>query len=157
MIKFLAELDEGTLYGFALTEANLNRMEFNREPIFFDFGYAGHPELFGLFIYFSQFKTPEDIVANFRVVEAQVTPFLNEERNVTPATLRIFPLAQCVFQQLRDQPFWSLDAEIKIAHPKDKQLIFAGPDEQSIEDHFREAGLITPQTKFMTKGFDAIS
>ena len=56
MFKFVSHLPEGNLYGFGLTETNLNRLEFNNEPIFFDFGYAGHPELFGLILYFRQFN-----------------------------------------------------------------------------------------------------
>jgi hypothetical protein len=64
MFKFVSGLEQGNLYGFGLTEANLNRLEFNREPIFFDFGYANHPEIFGLILHTPEYKTPEDIAAN---------------------------------------------------------------------------------------------
>ena len=37
MIKFVAQLEQGNLYGFGFTDTNLNRLEFNDEPIFFCF------------------------------------------------------------------------------------------------------------------------
>ncbi|MDX2215462.1 MAG: hypothetical protein SFY66_19520 [Oculatellaceae cyanobacterium bins.114] len=62
MIKFTAQKEDGgTLYGFGLSEANLNRLQFNDEPIFFDFGYANHPNLFGLIMYCHEYSTPEAI------------------------------------------------------------------------------------------------
>jgi len=70
MLKFTAELqNSGTLYGFGLAEANLNRLEFNNEPIFFDFGYAKHPELFGLILYFDEFYEPVEIAENVDAVK----------------------------------------------------------------------------------------
>lgn len=152
MIKAIAELDSnGWLYLFGLTEGNLNRMEFNGEPIFFDFGYAGHLKLFGLIHYFPEFNRPEDI--KVEQLEGFCQAFVDLERNVTFETLRFFPLARSVMEKFRSTPFWGLNAYIEIAHSGDRQIFFAGQDEKAIEDYFVRAGLITPQTKRTSRGF----
>lgn len=99
MIKFVGNLPQGNMYGFGLTEANLNRMEFNNEFILFDFGYAEHPEIFGLILYLRQFKEPIDISNNIDTVLSYRTSFLDSNRGVTSETLRFFPLAQSVMQK----------------------------------------------------------
>lgn len=152
MIKCLARLNQGgNLYVFGLTEANLNRMEFNQEPIFFDFGYADHPEQFALIHYFPQFAEPKDVEAETLI--RFCSRLIDEKRGVTFETLRVFPIAQSVMQQFRSTPFWSLDARCPITSPNDKQLFFAGQDEQSIEKYLVDSGLISPKTKRTTKGF----
>ena len=152
MIKLTADLDEGKFYFFGLTEANLNRMEFNNEPIFFDFGYVGHPELFGLIFFMGEFASPIEIAQNPEAVERYVTPFLDECRGITFESIRVFPISQNIMRQLRVR-YWGSETAIAIAHPKDRQMFFAGRDELDIESYFRKAGLITKQTKRMSKGF----
>ncbi len=155
MIKFTASLQNGgNLYGFGLTETNLNRLEFNNEPIFFDFGYAGTPKLFGLILYFGEFEAPEQIAANVDVVKEQCIPFFDETRGVTGETLRVFFLAKSVMQKMRNTPLWAFDAQIEITNPNDKQLIFAGRTEQELEEFFVQNGLARPRTKRTYKGFE---
>lgn len=152
MIKAVAELgSDGWLYLFGLTEGNLNRMEFNREPIFFDFGYAGNPELFGLIHYFPEFDRPEDV--KVEQLERFCQALIDLERGVTFETLRFFPLARSVMEKFRSTPFWGLNAHIEIAKSGDRQIFFAGKDEQAIEEYFVKAGLVTPRTKRTYKGF----
>ena len=157
MIKFVAELiGEGHLYGFGLTEANLNRMQFNEEPIFFDFGYCGHPELFGLILYMDGFKEPEDIAANIEVLEQRLIPFLNVEHGVTIDTLLVLPIAESIMQKFRTTPFWGFTTQTKITNPADQQLVFAGRDKKDIEQYLQKTGLVVPvpKTKRTPKGFD---
>lgn len=154
MIRFTADLqNSGTLYGFGLTETNLNRMQFNQEPIFFSFEYAGSPGLFGLILYMGQFNKPEDIKQNPLVVEEACTPFLLPERGVTFNSLRVFPIAQSVMEEFREKPFWSHQTRIEIGSKNDVQLFFAGPDEKSMSQFFQNAGLLSSKTKRMNKGF----
>lgn len=159
MIKFVARLAQGSgnLYGFGLTESNLNRLEFNHEPIFFSFDYAGHPNLFGLIVYTGEFETPLDIAGSLETTAEAVVkycvPFFDEERGVTPETLRFFLIARSVMEQLRSTPFWGFDTEIEITNPADQQLFFAGRDSQDIESYLQKAGLISSRTKRTHKGF----
>jgi hypothetical protein len=151
MIKFTGRIDKGgTLYGFGLSEANLNRLVFNREPIFFSFDYAGLPHLFGLILYFDC-PTPEEL--NLEVVQQACLPFLSPEHGVTVNTLRVMALTKSIVDQFRATPFWQHSTKILIAHPEDVQMIFAGPDEQAIEEYMRDAGFIGPKTKRISKGF----
>lgn len=142
MLKFIAKLENGdNLYGFGLSESNLNRLQFNDEPIFFDFEYAGHPELFGLFIYFDEFQTPEEAASNLDVVKERCIPFIDESQGISGETLRFFPIVKSVMQKFRDTPFWGFDAKIKITNPNDQQLIFSGRTEQEMRQYL---GLIKP-------------
>lgn len=155
MIKFTGDLQNGgTLYGFGLSEANLNRLEFNDEPIFFDFGYNGNPELFGLIFYLGEFKEPADIAANPDAVSQRCIPFLNERHGVTVETLRVFPVAKSIMQTFRSTPLWSFQAHIEITNPNDLQLFFSGRTEQELEQYFQNAGLIGSRTKRTYKGFE---
>lgn len=154
MIKFTAPMQTGgTLYGFGLTEANLNRMQFNNEPIFFDFGYAGHPHLFGLVPFMSELSEPAEVPQRMDVVMRYCTPFLDTDRGVIVRTLRVFPIVQSVMQTFRNKPFWGFETYIEITDPKDMQLFFAGRDEQDIEKYLQDAGLIDKSTKRTYKGF----
>jgi hypothetical protein len=153
MIKFIAPIAKGNLYGFGLTENELNRMEFNNETIFFDFGYADQPKLFGLILYLESFQKPEDILNNFDALTVQCLPFFNSERGVTSETLRVFPMAKNIMQEFRNTPFWGYSTQIEITNPNDQQLIFAGKDEQAIEEYLQRAGLLTTKTKRTYKGF----
>ncbi len=128
MLKFTAQLQNGgnlygfglsetlqnggNLYGFGLSETNLNRLQFNDEPIFFDFGYAGHPKLFGLILYFDEFEKPEQIAANIDAVKERCIPFINQKHGVTGETLRVFPIAKSIMEKLRNTPLWSFDAAL---------------------------------------------
>ena len=154
MIKFMGELTTGgNLYGFGLTEVNLNRLEFNAEPLLFDFGFAGHPELFCLIIYVGdRFNTPEDAAANINVVKEYCLPYLNESQGITPESLRMFPITRTVMEKFRSTPFWGFDCHIQITHPNDMQLIFAGPDERSIGKYLRKSGLFV-DTDIPPQGF----
>ena len=147
-------MPEGKLYGFGLSEANLNRMEFNNEPIFFDFGYAGNSNLFGLILYLREFREPADIAASVDDIRIFCLPFFDRERGVTPETLRVFPFARSIMQKFRDTPYWGFDTYIRIAHKSDMQMFFAGRDEKDIEQYLRGAGLISPETKRAYKGFE---
>jgi hypothetical protein len=154
VIKFTALLQNGgNLYGFGLSEANLNRLEFNDEPIFFDFGYAGHPELFGLILYFGEFEEPAEIAANADAVNDHCIPFIDEKRGVTAETLRVFPIAKRIMRELRGTPLWSFQAKIHITNPSDMQMFLSGRTEHELEQYFLEKGLISPQTKRTYKGF----
>lgn len=134
MYKFTGEMDQGTLYGFGFSEVNLNRLEFNREPILFDFGYAGVPDVFGLILYVD-FKDPEEAVANMEAVKAAALPYLKPDAGITVNTLRMFPIVRSVMQQFRAVPFWGFDVAIPISNPADKQLFFAARDEQAIREY----------------------
>lgn len=154
MIKIAAGLQNGgSLYGFGLSEANLNRLEFNNEPIFFDFGYAGIPKLFGLILYFGEFAKPEEIAVNPDAVKERCIPFVNEKRGVTGETLRVFPIAKSIMETFRSTPFWCFQAHIEITNSSDIQLFFSGRTEQELEQWFRDKGLITAQTKQTYEGF----
>jgi hypothetical protein len=154
MIKFVAALQgSGNLYGFGLSETNLNRLEFNDEPIFFDFGYTGHPELFGLILYFGEFEEPVEIAANADAVNDRCIPFIDEKRGVTGETLRVFPIAKRIMRELRGTPLWSFQAKTQITNPNDMQMFFSGRTEHELEQYFLEKGLISPQTKRTYKGF----
>jgi hypothetical protein len=153
MIKFTAKLQNGgILYGFGLAEANLNRLEFNDEPIFFDFGYANYPELFGLIFYMSQFEEPAEIAENFDAVKERIVPFVNEKHGVNGDTLRVFPIAKRIMRELRT-PLWSFQSRIEITNHNDMQMFFSGRTEQELEDYFQSKGLIRQQTKRTYKGF----
>lgn len=154
MIKFTGGLQNGgTLYGFGLSESNLNRLEFNDEPIFFDFEYAEHPELFGLIFYMGEFKEPADIAANLDAVSQRCIPFLDAKHGVTVETLRVFPISKSIMQTFRETPLWSFQAHIEIINPNDLQLFFSGRTEQELEQYFQNAGLVGSQTKRTYKGF----
>lgn len=153
MIKFVANGTEGSLYGFGLSEGNLNRLQFNQEPIFFSFEYAGVPELFGLVFYMSQFKEPIDIFNNPESVQEFCVPFLDDARGITVDALRVFPLAQSVMQKFRSTPFWGFEAKMQITHPGDRQMFFSGRTNEEIEEYFQGAGLLSPKTKRTYKGF----
>ncbi|MBN3949421.1 MAG: hypothetical protein HWQ38_24325 [Nostoc sp. NMS7] len=153
MIKFLAELQNGgTLYGFGLAEANLNRLEFNNEPIFFDFEYAKHPELFGLILYFNEFEEPAEIAENIEAVQERSIPFIDEEHGVNGDTLRVFPIAKRIMREMRT-PLWSFQTKATITNPNDMQMFFSGRTEHELEQYFLEKGLISPKTKRTYKGF----
>ena len=153
MIKFLAALQNGgTLYGFGLAEANLNRLEFNNEPIFFDFEYANHPELFGLILYFDEFEEPIEIFENAEAVRQRCIPFVNKEHGVNGDTLRVFPIAKRIMRELRT-PLWTFQAQVEVTNPNDIQLFLSGRTEQELEQYFVSKGLVSPQTKRTYKGF----
>ncbi|MCC5636335.1 hypothetical protein LC593_10785 [Nostoc sp. CHAB 5844] len=156
MLKFTAELqDGGNLYGFGLTETNLNRLEFNDEPILFSFDFIGHPDIYALIFYLGfKFKKPEDIAKNIDFVENCCASFARE-KGISPEALRIFPIAKTVMQKLRDTPLWGFDnVKVEITHPNDKQLIFSGRTEQELRDFFMQSGFVKPQTKQIYKGFE---
>lgn len=154
MIKFLAGNPAGRrVFGFGLSEANLNRMQFNNEPLFFDFGYAGNPELFGLILYVGDFDTPEQIHANLEQVKQRALPAFNLGRGVSPESLRMFVLSRDIVEKFRQIPFWGFNTALEITHPEDQQLFFSGRTEQDIEAYLIKEGLITPDTERTTKGF----
>jgi hypothetical protein len=152
MIKTIAHKpDGGMVYMFGFSEANLNRMEFNREPIFFDFGYADRPDLFGLIHFFPGFKSPED--SDFREIEATAKATLNPDRGVTMETLRFFVLGQKIMGEFRQTPFWGHETHVEIGHPNDSQILFAARTEEDVERYFVQNGLIGPKTARSCKGF----
>ncbi|MFN6538111.1 MAG: hypothetical protein RM021_017435 [Nostoc sp. EkiNYC01] len=155
MLKLLAELEGGgNLYLFGLPKTDLDRLQFNNEPIFFDFGYAGFPKLFGLILYFDSFEVPEEIDANIDAVKQSCLPFINEKRGVTGETLLFFPIAKSIMTEFRSTPIWGFEHRLQVSHPNDMQFFFSGKTEEELLDYFRREGLITPQTKQTYKGFE---
>ena len=157
MLKFIAAMPAGgRLYGFGLSEGNLNRLQFNQEPIFFDFGYDGKPELFGLILYMERFSTALELAADLAAVRLRCQPFLDSDRGVTPASLRVFPFPQEVmerFRRFRDTPIWGFETKVQITDPKDCQIFFSGRTEQELAEMLREMGLVGKKTKRTHKGF----
>jgi hypothetical protein len=154
MIKFLANLQNGgTLYGFGLAETNLNRLEFNAEPIFFDFDYANCKQLFGLILYLDEFEEPAEISENIEALEKRCIPFLSKKYNVTFDTLRVFPIAKRIMREMREKPLYSFQTKIKISSPNDIQIFFSGRTEHELEQFFLEKGLINSRTKRTHKRF----
>jgi hypothetical protein len=152
MIKTIARKpDGGTLYMFGFSETNLNRMEFNNEPIFFDFGYIDRPDLFGLIHFFPGFKSPD--AADFSEIAATAKAVLNSDRGVTAETLRFFVLSQNIMDEFRKTSFWGHETRISITHVNDSQIFFAAPTEQDIERYFIQNELIGPRTEQSHKGF----
>lgn len=143
MIKLFSKLPEGEghFYGFGFTETNLNRLEYNNEPIFFDFSYAGRPDLFGLIMYLPEYETPEDMAADIENVALRAVPFLKAEYGVTIETLRFFVIPRTVFSRLRKLDFWGYNLNLNITNPNDIQILFAGTDELAIERYFSGNGL----------------
>ncbi len=143
MLKFKAELAQGGghLYVFAFSEANLNRLEFNREAIFFDFGYAGHPDLYGLIMYFGQFKDPAEVAENIDVIRQSCVQFVDFNSNITVDTLRLFALPRSILEEFRETPYWGYNMKFEIGHPKDEQIFFSGPTEDAIEGYLKDSGL----------------
>lgn len=152
MFKFTGEMEQGTLYGFGLSEVNLNRLEFNREPILFDFGYAGVPNVFGLIIYLD-FSTPEEAAASMDVVRTAVVPYLNPSAGITVESLRLFPIVRSVMKQFREVPFWGFDTATPIGDPADKQLFFAARDERDIKEYLMANGVVPKPPKPPFRGF----
>ena len=153
MIKFVAQLEQGNLYGFGFTDTNLNRLEFNDEPIFFCFDYAGHPELFGLILYMGEFQNPIDLQQNMDALIPLRNFFVNPTKGITTDTLLVFPIVRSVMQKFREKPFWALETHTMVTTPGDKQMFFCGTDDQTMTAYFREAGFITSQTRQTKKGF----
>lgn len=139
---------------FGLTEGNLNRLQFNSEPIFFSFDYVGHPELFGLIVYLDEYATPEEVNADLERVKLHALPFLDDAHGVTPETLRMFPIARSIMQEFRNTPYWAYKTAVPIWHPNDQQMFFAGKTEHDMAAYLEEAGLIGPTTKRTSKGFE---
>lgn len=138
MIKFLAPLTQGHLYGFGLVEAELNRLEYEREPIIFDFGFAKKPKIIGLIEYLPQFTTPEDIAANIDAVQK----YCLRLRGRMNKNLRFFPISQGIMQTLRNKPYWGFECQVEIASPGDRQLLFAGKDEEEIKKYFEQGNFV---------------
>jgi hypothetical protein len=154
MIKFCLQMESNaTLYGFGLTEANLNRIEFNKEPIFFNFDYAGHPNLWGLILFLERYGKAEAIKADLGNVALSCERFLDERRGVTLDTLRVFPFGRDVMDEFRRTNYWAFATTVNVTDAKDQQLFFAGPDENAIEEYMQRAGLLGKKTKRTTKGF----
>lgn len=144
MIKFTAELGRGGhLFGFGLSETDLNRLEFNKEPIIFDFGYIDQPHLIGLILYMGQYEEPDDdITPTLDELKAATSPFLDNHQGITAETLRIFYIAHSILYQWRKTPFWGFETAVEITHPNDRQLFAAGRTDEEIIDYLVESGLL---------------
>jgi hypothetical protein len=94
-----------------------------------------------------------DISNDLTMAVRYAIPFFDAEDGVTPESLRFFPIARSVMQKFRSAPFWGFDVQVKITSPYDKQIFFAGRDEQDMEKYFQTHGLISPDTKRTYKGF----
>lgn len=151
MIKFVSRMEEGVLYGFGLTEANLNRLEFNGEPIIFSFDYADLPDIYGIFFFAPYARTPEEIAANPDLVTTYCESVL-KENSIPAIAVRAFPIATSIMAKFRETPYFGFPMNLPISNPQDQQLIFAGPDERAIERYLREsAGLTIVKTIHQTK------
>lgn len=129
------------MYGFGLTESDLNRLEFNREAIFFDFGYAGHPELFGL-VFYLDVEYPIEVIQNVEQIEQRCSSYLDPIKGITVDSLRVFPLVRSIVSKFRYTPYWAFETHIEITHPEDQQVFFAGRDERDIKHLIRSTGLV---------------
>jgi hypothetical protein len=154
MIKITAKKgDTGSAYLFGLSEVNLNRLEFNQEPILFSFDYAGFPQTFGLVVYLPEMTESNWEGLDMEALERKCVQYMSTEAGITPDTLRIFVLSRPVMQRLRTEPFWGYETHINIGDPKDVQLFFAGRTEAEIEAYFIEHGFIAPRKDSSPKGF----
>lgn len=155
MLKFIAETPDARLYGFGLTETDLNRLEFNQEPLLFDFKHIDRPDLFGAITYLPEYLTPEDMLSRF-AKPTSLTAFKQEcldkleRRGIYPFEkpapldkLILFPVCRSVFQTLRSRPFWAFDCNTPVTCPSDKQMFFAARDEKAITEYL-ESALIPP-------------
>lgn len=147
MIKLLGKKEKGNVFLFGLSEGNLNRLEFNQEPIFFDFGYAKAPHLYGLIIHNKEYQTPKDIGKDPSFLIESVQRYYDKSKGVTPDTLHIFPIVKIVLEKLRSTPFWAEQANCPILTPFDSQMFFSGRTEEEIKEYFLEHKLINNSTK----------
>lgn len=143
MLKFTAQQEGGgTLYGFGLSETDLNRLEFNQETIFFEFDYAGQPNKCGLIAYLGDYETPEDIAANLEQVRKAVALSFGAPSNALPGNLHLFPIARSVMQRFRQEPFWAFTTNLQISNSKDSQMFFSATTEAQMRKYLADAGLI---------------
>jgi hypothetical protein len=144
VIKFTTKLDQGGhLYRFGLSETDLNRLEFNKEPIFFDFGYAGYPHLFGVILYMSEYEEPENVLPSMEQIKARCLPLFEAEQGVTLETLRVFLIARSILSRCRSTFFHGFSVAIEISHPQDKQVFFAGRTDEEIAACLVKEGLLS--------------
>ena len=152
MLKFVIRGKDRDTYGFGLSEANMNRLQFNHEPIFFDYAFAGTPNVYGLILCMYDFPEPEDIIACPEAVNHLAIPYLNHR--VTFDNLRVFPVCRSVTDKLKEDPTYCFAVDCPILKPGDRQVFFAGRTEEEMEQYFSDIGLITAKTKkYKPKGF----
>lgn len=146
MIRFAANTVTGRLYGFGLTEANLNRLQFNREFIFIDFATMDTPGYFGLIVH-QDVESPHQV--DLDLLQPFVAMVLDEKRGVTVDSLRAFVLDSGTIAKLRKcQPFTT---NVEISKPDDIQMFFWGRTEDEIK--LALADFIGPSTRKTRKGF----
>jgi hypothetical protein len=133
----------GTAFIFGLTEVNLNRLQFNQEPIFFDFGYIDRPDLYGLIFHVPGVEKLSEVDPD--ILYQIVAPFLS--KTVTKSNLKVFAITEGIMARMRQTPFWGFKYAAQITAPQDSQLIFAASDNAAIERYFQEQGFIGPKTK----------
>jgi hypothetical protein len=151
MIALLGDgIDGGRVFTFGFTDVDLNRIEFNKEPILIDFGFAGCPDLFGFIHYFPEFAEAEEI--DLAIVAQSTKAILSTNPNVTIDRLYVFPFARNAMEKFRNTPFFGFPTQVPITHPKDQQFFFAGSTEQAIESHLAQHGLIAPNTPRTKQG-----
>lgn len=142
MIKFLAHKPDGSkVFGFGFSETNMERLKFNREPIFFDFSDLDTPGYFGLVVYQDEFDEEE--------LQNAAASILNPSRGVTVETLRAFVLPESAYAQMLNGLGFSLN--VKIESPGDTEIFFAGKNEQQMQELLQ--AFIGSKTKFTSKGF----
>lgn len=133
----------GTVFIFGLTEVNLNRLQFNNEPILFDFGYIDRPDLYGLIFHVPGVESLSEV--DPEILHQSVAPFLS--KTVTRSNLKVFAVTEGVVARMRQTPFWGFKYTAPITAPQDSQLIFAASDNAAIEQYFQEKGFIGPKTR----------
>ncbi|HEY9764610.1 MAG TPA: hypothetical protein V6D07_18935 [Trichocoleus sp.] len=155
MIKFYAPMNKGELFGFGLSETNLNRMEFNGEDVFFSFDFAGHPDVYGLVIFVEEYNDAEEMAQNIDAIKERycLNYLEDKELGLTSENLRIFCFTKNVMEKFRSTPYWGFETNIPIKSNNDMQIFFSGPDEKSIEKYLVSAGLTTVKPKRSPKGF----
>lgn len=127
--------DGGTAYMLGMTNVEMDQGE-----VLFDFGYAGAPDLFGLIKLAVESKP------------ASARAFIEEaaqnyaDRGVTVNNLRLFAFGPETTQKFRDVPFWRVECNVEISHPKDSQIVFAAPTDEAIRLHLLRGSLICPET-----------
>lgn len=133
----------GTIFIFGLTKVNLNRLQFNQEPIFFDFGYIDRPDLYGLIFHVPGIENLSEVDPN--ILHQSAAPFLS--KTVTRSNLKVFAITEGVMTRMRKTDFWGFRYTAPITGPQDSQLIFAASDNAAIEQYFQEKRFIGPKTK----------
>lgn len=142
MLKCVIQNESGDIYLFGLSETDLNRMEFNKESILFNFGYVNRPDLYGAVLYLNQFFNWAEAVEDLKAVYYEITNLYDKKQGINAQTLKPFIITRDILRKLRNTPFWTFKTHLKSTKSNDVQMFFAADDEVSMMERFRKEGLI---------------